>query len=198
MLSFAAAVFLLLITPGPGVLSTAGMGAAYGFRPGLGYVTGLFIGTNMVALAVISGVAAVVLSVPVIRTILLGASVAYLLYLAGRIAFAGSKIAFIEAKTAPGVAAGVLLQAINPKAYAVNTTLFTGFAFYPESFLGETLVKLFIVNAIWIPIHLGWLYAGVALERLNIGARRQFHINVLMALSMLGVVVLAALSGFRG
>jgi hypothetical protein len=32
------------------VLSTAGVGSAYGFRPGLGYVTGLFIGTNLVAL----------------------------------------------------------------------------------------------------------------------------------------------------
>ena len=36
MLTFAAAVFLLIVTPGPGVLSTAGVGAAYGFRAGLG------------------------------------------------------------------------------------------------------------------------------------------------------------------
>ena len=30
MLTFALAVFLLIITPGPGVLSLAGVGAAYG------------------------------------------------------------------------------------------------------------------------------------------------------------------------
>ncbi|WP_212523352.1 LysE family transporter [Actibacterium sp. MT2.3-13A] len=198
MLSFAAAVFLLLITPGPGVLSTAGVGSGFGFRFGLRYVAGLFIGTNLVSVAVISGLAAIVLGVPVIRTALLLASAAYLLYLAGRIAFAGSKIAFIEAKAAPGILAGILLQLINPKAYAVNTTLFTGFAFYPDSLAAETAMKLMILNAIWIPIHLAWLYAGVALKRFELAAHHQFRINVVMALSMLAVVALALLSGFNG
>ena len=95
MLTFALAVFLLIITPGPGVLSTAGVGAAYGFQPGLRYVMGLFIGTNLVGLAVISGLAAIVFSVPVVRGVLMAASLAYLVYLAGRIALAGSKLAFI-------------------------------------------------------------------------------------------------------
>ncbi len=194
MFTFAAAVILLIITPGPGVLSTAGVGAAYGFRPGLTYVTGLFLGTNMVALAVITGLAAIVLSVPGLREALMAASVAYLLYLAARIAFAGSRIAFVEAKSAPGIGAGLLLQAINPKAYAVNTALITGFAFYPASLAVETGLKLVIMNLIWIPIHLGWLWAGVALHRLNLPDRTQRAINYGMALAMLGVVALAILS----
>ncbi|WP_343115624.1 LysE family translocator [Ostreiculturibacter nitratireducens] len=197
MLTFAAAVILLIITPGPGVLSTAGVGAAYGFRFGLRYVAGLFIGTNMVSLAVISGLAAVVLGMPAVRTVLMVASIAYLLYLAARIAFAGSRIAFIEAKAAPGIGAGVLLQAINPKAYAVNTALFSGFAFYPASLAVETLTKLVILNAIWIPIHLGWLWAGVTLHRLNLPARTHRRINYAMALAMLGVVALAIISAAR-
>ena len=114
MLTYAAAVVLLILTPGPGVLSIAGVGAAYGFRAGLRYLIGLFLGTNLVLAAVITGLAAIVLSVPAIRTVLMIASVAYLLYLAARIALAGSRIAFIEAKTAPGVGAGVLLQVVNP------------------------------------------------------------------------------------
>lgn len=194
MLTFAAAVILLIITPGPGVLTTAGVGAAYGFRPGLSYVAGLFIGTNLVALAVITGLAAIVLSVPAIRSVLMVASVAYLLYLAARIAFAGSRIAFIEAKAPPGVMAGILLQAINPKAYAVNTALITNFAFYPASLAIETGLKLLIINAIWIPIHLGWLWAGVALHRLNLPDRTQRAINYAMALALLGVVALALVS----
>ena len=32
MLTFAITVFLLIVTPGPGVLSTAGFGAAYGYN----------------------------------------------------------------------------------------------------------------------------------------------------------------------
>ena len=44
MFTFVSAVFLLIISPGPGVLTTAGTGAAYGYNSGLSYVTGLFIG----------------------------------------------------------------------------------------------------------------------------------------------------------
>ncbi|MBP0481169.1 LysE family translocator [Sagittula salina] len=197
MLTFAAAVFFLIVTPGPGVLSTAGVGAAYGFRAGLRYVTGLFIGTNLVTLAVVSGVAAVVLSVPVVRWVLMAASIAYLIYLAARIAFAGARIAFIEAKAPPAILAGIALQAINPKAYAVNTTLYAGFPFAPDNLLFETLAKLVIVNAIWIPIHLGWLWAGASLHRLNLSERAQHRINLAMAASMLMVVALALISGIR-
>ncbi|EBA05780.1 transporter, LysE family protein [Sagittula stellata E-37] len=197
MLTFAAAVFFLIVTPGPGVLSTAGLGAAYGFAAGLRYVGGLFIGTNLVALAVISGVAAIVLSVPVVRWVLMAASIGYLLYLASRIAFAGSRLAFIEAKAPPALGSGILLQAINPKAYAVNTTLFAGFPFAPDNLVYETVAKLLIANAIWIPIHLGWLFAGASLHRLNLSDRNQRSINVAMAASMLLVVALALYSGLK-
>ena len=90
MLSFITAIFFLLITPGPGVLSTAGVGSGFGFRPGLVYIVGLFIGTNLVALAVVSGLAGIVLAEPYVRTILLLASTADLYYQAARIAFSGA------------------------------------------------------------------------------------------------------------
>lgn len=197
MLTFAAAVFFLIITPGPGVMTTAGFGSAYGFRPSLRYVLGLFIGTNIVMLAVMTGVAAIILSIPWLRMVLMIASVAYLLYLAARIAFAGAQISFMEAKTAPGITGGLMLQAINPKAYAVNTSLITGFNYAPDAFLFEMITKALIINMIWIPIHLAWLWAGVALHRLNLPARTQRAINIAMALSMIGVVALALWSAAR-
>lgn len=194
MITFIAAVFFLIITPGPGVLSTAGVGSAFGYQAGLRYVGGLFVGTNLVSLAVVTGLAAIVLSVPVVRTVLLYASAVYLLYLALKIALSGSKIAFIKAERPPGFIGGLALQAINPKAYAVNTALFTGFAFLPDSLLAETLLKFLIMNAIWVPIHLLWLSAGVYLHRLNLSEHMHFIINVAMAICMLSVVGLAALA----
>lgn len=191
MIEFAAAVLFLIITPGPGVLSAAGVGSGFGFRPGTNYIGGLFIGTNLVSLAVISGAAALVFSVPGLREILLYASAAYLFYLALKIAFSGSKIAIIAADRAPGIPGGIALQAINPKAYAVNTTLFSGFAFWPENFAVEVAVKLLIINLIWLPIHFLWLYAGVSLRRLDLKSRTQFIVNLLMAVSMLASVGLA-------
>jgi threonine/homoserine/homoserine lactone efflux protein len=194
MFAFVIAVLLLLATPGPGVLSTAGVGAAFGFRPGLRYVTGLCIGTNLVALIVVSGLAAVILANPWARNGLLLASAIYLGYLALRIAFAGRRIAFITATSKPGLRAGLLLQLINPKAYAVNLTWFSGFVLLPESLLLETLVKFLIINLIWIPIHLLWLMAGSAVNRLDLSPRIHFCINATMALAMLVVVALAIFS----
>ena len=188
---FIAAVFFLLITPGPGVLSTAGVGSSFGKQAGYRYVLGLFIGTNLVALAVVTGLASIVLTVPALRTVLLYASITYICYLALRIALAGSKIAFIENSRAPGISDALLLQAINPKAYVVNTTLFTGFGFNHMALWQETLWKFLLINAIWIPIHLLWLSAGIGLKQLNLSSRVQRAINILMALSLIMVVALA-------
>jgi len=164
MIVFFLAVLFLLITPGPGVLSTAGVGAAFGFRAGLA------------------------------RNVLLIMSTVYLFYLAVRIAFAGRKIAFISAAAKPGLRAGVLLQLINPKAYAVNLTWFSGFVLLPESLLLETLLKFLIINLVWIPIHLLWLLAGSSVNQLDLSPRSHFLINAAMATAMLAVVVLAIVS----
>ena len=196
MLTFAISVFLLIITPGPGVLSTAGFGAAYGFKQSLRYVFGLFLGTNLVFLAVASGLIAVLLSVPSLRIFLLFLSTCYLFYLASKIALAGSNIAFIKAKAPPGITSGVLLQAINPKAYVVNTTFVSGFAFYQSSFVIELIIKFFIINAIWIPLHLLWLYAGTVLHELNLSNKNQRIINLMLSFSMIAAVVISILYSF--
>ena len=90
MIVFALAVFFLMATPGPGVLSVAGVGASFGVRPGARYIGGLFIGTNLVAFAVVSGLAALILADARVRTVLFVLSFGYLTYLALRIALAGS------------------------------------------------------------------------------------------------------------
>lgn len=192
MLTFALAVFFLIITPGPGVLSLAGVGSAFGYRDGLRYLIGLFIGTNVVCLGVISGLAAVMFADPRIRVAFALASAAYLGWLAFRIAFAGTRIAFIERTIPPGVKGGVLLQAINPKAYAVNTALFSGFAFLPAAPAAEMAIKLVILNLLWIAIHVLWLWVGVTLRRLKLPAGTQRKINFGMAASMMIAVALAA------
>ena len=197
MTYFIVSVFLLLITPGPGVLSTAGVGAAFGRDAGLRYIIGLFIGTNLVALAVVTGLATIILSVPWLRTVLLFLSAGYLFWLALKVALSGSKIGFIEASRSPGIIDGILLQAINPKAYVVNTTLFSGYAFDNQSFMLETLAKFVVINAIWIPIHLLWLAAGMTLKRLALTPSTQRFINMVMALAMVAVVILALYSTYQ-
>lgn len=193
MIAFALAVFLLLLTPGPGVLSLAGVGAAFGWRQGISYLSGLFIGNNLVCIAVISGLATMILASPSIRMALLIISAAYLGYLAFRIAFSSVKIAFIQMPK-PGLGTGTTIQLINPKAYAVHITLFSGFAFYPNDFFIETAVKLLIANVIWILIHFFWLYLGVKINQLELPEKVQRNINVFMAICLLAVVGLSVWS----
>ena len=96
MLAFAIVSLLMFITPGPGVLSLAGVGAAFGWQHGLRYMAGLFAGHFLVSIAVITGLAAIILAEPIIRTLLLLVSAGFLGYLALRIALAGSNISFIQ------------------------------------------------------------------------------------------------------
>ncbi|NNE54064.1 MAG: LysE family translocator [Sulfitobacter sp.] len=194
MIEFVIAVFFLLITPGPGVLTTAGIGAAFGYRAGLGFLAGLCLGGFINMMLVISGLAAVVLAIPSLRLVLLIASVSYLTYLAFRIASAGAKIGFQPATKPLGFVNGLALQFINPKAYVVATTLFSGFAFMSATPVLEVFVKLVLFNAIWVPVHLIWLWAGTKLGSLDLHHVTQRVINVGMAVSLLVVVGVALLA----
>ena len=193
MNSFALAVLLLTITPGPAVLTLAGVGSAFGWRHGMSFLLGLLVGVHLVCFAVISGLAALIIADPVVRIVLLLASSVYLGYLALKIALAGTKIGFIHI-AAPGVITGIMLQLINPKAYAVNTVLFSSFAFYPQNFFVETGLKLLISNALWIPIHLMWLYAGVKVSQLDLPVQTHKMINFAMSGCLLAVAGLSVVS----
>ena len=196
MINFAIGVFFLIITPGPGVLSVAGVGAAFGYKSGVRYIMGLCLGTNLVALAVVSGLATLVLSNSPLRLTLMLCSSLYLLFLAYKIAMRGVTVSFSKSESEPGIIAGILLQLVNPKAYAVNTAMYTGFLIHPNNIALEIGVKFVIMNLIWFPIHLFWLFLGVYLKSLNLSTNLQFKINFFMALALVIVVILALLSSF--
>ena len=194
MTTYILAVIFLIITPGPGVLTTAGVGSGYGFRAGLPYLFGIVWGSLIVLTSVATGLAALVFSIPFIRSILLFASLGYLIYLAFRIASSGSTIAFINTDKPLGFLNGVTLSVINPKAYAVATTLFSGFPILPDSPVAEAIVKIVVFGSISVPMHFLWLFAGATLKNLGLGSKATRAINIAMAIAMLAVVGLAVYS----
>jgi threonine/homoserine/homoserine lactone efflux protein len=54
-----------------------------------------------------------------------------------------------------------------------------------------------IANVIWMALHILWLFAGVRVNRLELPARTQRLINMLMAICLLAVVVLSVWSLLR-
>ena len=193
----AAFVLGLIFNAAPGAVfaETIRRSMSGGFREALILQLGSLTGDALWAILGLLGIG-VLLQSPSLQFPIAIAGSAYLGYLAFKIAFTGAKIAFIH-MSKPGLLSGLTLQLINPKAYAVNTTLFSGFAFYPDSFFVETALKLLIANMIWIVLHMVWLYAGVRVNRLELLARTQRLINMLMAICLLAVPVLSVWSLLR-
>ena len=194
MVTFALAVFFMIATPGPAVLALAGVGAAFSFKDGLRFLIGLTIGYLLVWALVITGLASVVFSVSYMRTIFLIISSGYLIYLSFKIMMKGSKIAFIRPENLPNLFDGIILQLVNPKAYAFHSILFSGFVIYPNDIILETIWKFIIMNAIWIPLHLVWLFMGASIKKINLNPYIQRKINLVMGLSLFLVAILSFLS----
>ena len=193
MLTFAIAVFVLAATPGPALLSILGTGAAFGFRVGLKYVTGALVGANVVILLVISGLANFLEGLPQIRVILIFISFCYLSYIAFQIATSNSNSGLERTTNLVGFKDGVIIQLINPKAYAVALALFSGFPFSKQTLFVEIYLKLLITNVIFIPAYLAWLLAGVKLHSLNLSHKKVREVKITLAFLMLVAALVSVL-----
>ena len=197
MITFAIAFFLMIITPGPAVLSLAGTGASFGWRPGVFYLLGLFIGTNAVMILVITGLKGILFAVPYVESAFLSISLTYLTWIAWRISFSQNKTTIKKSKKAPSFLEAIFLQLINPKAYIVNGVLFAGFPIETFTLQKEIISKIIIINLVWIPVHFFWLWLGIKLRSWGLESGKQKTVNKLMGLSLLIVIILAALSSIN-
>tara|TARA_B100000579_G_scaffold84543_1_gene66003 strand:- start:1848 stop:2438 length:591 start_codon:yes stop_codon:yes gene_type:complete len=194
MATFAIAIFLMIITPGPGVLSLAGTGAGFGWRPGIFYLLGLFIGTNSVMILVITGLKGVLFKIPFVEPVFLIVSLSYLTWIAWRIAFSDNKTTITSIKKEPTFFEAIFLQLINPKAYLVNGILFAGFPIENLNLNEEIIAKVIIINLVWIPVHFFWLWLGIRLRSWGLESGKQKKVNKFMGFSLFVVVILAGIS----
>ena len=182
----------MMVTPGPGVLSLAGVGAGFGWKVGMMYLIGLFLGTNGVALLVVLGFKKFLFEIDGVEITFLLLSLSYLSFLSWRIATSDNKTGFKQSLKAPRLYEGIFLQFVNPKAYVVQGHLFVVLSIGMASFNTEIIVKFIIVNSIWIPIHLLWLWLGISLKKWSLSVNKQIWVNRGMGLALFAVVVLSA------
>mgnify|MGYP001282844092 FL=1 len=192
MITYIVISFLMMVTPGPGVLSLAGVGAGFGWKVGMMYLIGLFFGTNGVALFVVLGFKQFLFEIDGVEITFLLLSLSYLSFLSWRIATSDNKTGFKQSLKAPRLYEGIFLQFVNPKAYVVQGHLFVVLSLGMASFNTEIIVKFIIVNSIWIPIHLLWLWLGISLKRWSLAVNKQIWVNRGMGLALFAVVVLSA------
>jgi threonine/homoserine/homoserine lactone efflux protein len=188
MLTFILAVFVLVATPGPALLSILGIGSAFGFKVGLSYAAGVVVGANIVCLMAVSGLVTLLTAFPTLHLLSKIISGCYLFYLAYRIATSNPELQTTDHIPRIGFLDGIIIQFFNPKAYAVALALFSGFPLYEQSFILESALKFLIINMIWIPAHLAWLYIGLTLNNVKLNPEKKRILNLIFAAMMISAV----------
>jgi threonine/homoserine/homoserine lactone efflux protein len=179
-------------SPGPSTLSLVAVSAAYGVRPAVAYGVGLVVGATAVLLAVATGVTAVLVALPMVRRLLLMVAVAYVLWLAVRLASSSTFGGLDVAAGRPSVWGGVLLGALNPKAWGALAAVFLSGRLAPAPVL-DTTAKVVVLTALIVVVHAGWLVAGRLLAPALRAPRRARAVNLalagLLALAMVPALV---------
>lgn len=167
------------ITPGPNNLMLMASGANFGFRRTLPHMLG--VGLGFVFMVVLVGVGLIQLfdAYPLSYTVLKVVSVAYLVFLAWKIATAapadgaktsGKPFTFLQA---------ALFQWVNPKAWAMALTAVSVYA--PSQSLAAITLVAVIFGAINLPSVGSWTLLGQQMQRLLTSPRRLRTFNLAMA-----------------
>jgi threonine/homoserine/homoserine lactone efflux protein len=182
----------LMGTPGPATISLTAAGSAHGIRRCVGFLIGIIAGTLLVLLAVATGVTAVLLAAPGVRSALVVASAAYILWLAYHVATA-PPLAGRGAAPAPSTAGGAFLGVANPKAWLAIAAVFASVHLDDRGFT-DAAAKVTILSVMIVLINTAWLLAGASFAPLLRDARRARIVNVALAL-VLVVATAATLAG---
>ena len=188
LLALAAFALVSSITPGPNNLMLMTSGINFGFARTVPHMLGVAIGFTVMIVAVGAGVATVLTVVPGLLGIIKWLSVAYLLYLAWKIATAPAKpldgtggakpMTFLQAAA---------FQWINPKAWTMALTAAS--AYLPPDDRGRGLIVLAVVfGAINLPSVGLWAVMGVSLRRFLADPQRLRAFNVAAALTLVATL----------
>lgn len=185
--SFSLASIALLASPGPATVALAASGASFGLRRSLKFYFGIVVGLIPAIALVAGGVFVALRAVPMVSSVLFAVSVAYILYLAVKIALA-PPLSNPDEVTSPGFLSGFILGITNVKAYAVFGALFGGFAL-GISDQWDVLIKASICMVVIVVFDFLWLATGSNLRHFFTDPIFNRILNISLAVLMLVMVV---------
>ena len=179
--AFMAFAFVTSVTPGPNNLMLMNSGASFGIRKTVPHVLGIVVGFICMLLLVGLGIMQIFQRFPVSYDILKILSIAYLLYLAFKIATSHTTLEHNATKTKPfSFIQAAMFQWINPKAWTMALTALSIYA--TSSDLNTVLFVTLIFAVINLPaISLGVLL-GQKMQRFLTSRKRLKAFNVTMAM----------------
>ncbi|KQW51534.1 MULTISPECIES: LysE family translocator [unclassified Roseateles] len=177
--------FVTSITPGPNNLMLLASGTNFGWRRSLPHLLGISFGFAVMLVLVGLGLGEVFTRYPGLHDVLKWASLAYLLYLAYKVATAAPPTAGDPSGQGRpmGFGAAALFQAVNPKAWAMSLTAVTA---YGELGIAALAAVFVLVNlpccGSWALLGeqmRRWLHRPRALQAFNWGAAALMVVSVL-------------------
>ena len=156
--------FVASITPGPNNIMLLASGVKFGFVRTVPHMLGVCIGFMIMIVAVGLGIEQAFVAFPVLYTVLKWVSVAYMVWLAWKIANAGPIKGDATGTEKPMTfLAAALFQWVNPKAWAMILTAVTAYT-VPTNFLISSLLMTAVFGAMCILSIACWTGFGVGLR----------------------------------
>jgi threonine/homoserine/homoserine lactone efflux protein len=189
LLAMLAFGFAMTATPGPNTLMLLASGVNFGFRPTLPHMVGIMFGLGTMLLAVGLGLGALLAAVPGLLTAMKLASIAYMLWLAWRIATAagvgegeagGRPMTFLE---------GAAFQWVNVKAWMMIMGAISVYAPPGYGPLEKALYLSLVMLIAGAPAMHVWTLFGVGIRRFLQNPRALRAFNVTMALLLVASLI---------
>ncbi len=181
-------------TPGPNTTVSTAMAANFGLRRAMQFVCAVPVGWGLLFSVCAAGLGAMVLAVPMLRLAIQGLGVAYLLWLAFKLATTKTLAQADAAVLNVGFVQGVLLQFVNIKAWMLALTVVGGWLAGREDVLARFAITLPVMLAFGFFSNLfyavlgslarQWL-SGPLREGLPTGLRLQWFNRAMAALLVL-------------
>jgi len=192
LIAFAAFTVAAAATPGPSNALLTATGAQLGLVRGLPALVGASLGMATLMFVVMLGLGAIILGTPLLLVVVKALGAAALLWLAWRIARAGSHEGV--GGRALGFGAMIAFQWVNPKGWVVCASAAAAFL-DPQA--GSAIVQAATLASTFalltLPSFLPWLAAGALLQRALGSERvaRRFNVamGVLLAVSVFLLVL---------
>jgi threonine/homoserine/homoserine lactone efflux protein len=185
LIALATFAFVASITPGPNNLMLLASGVNFGFARTLPHMLGVGFGFMFMILCIGFGVGQLFAAFPVLYTVLKVLSVAYMLWLAWKIANSGPiEAAETSANSKPmGFWAAAAFQWVNPKAWAMALAAVANYTM-PSSYLFSVGVMALVFGAVNIPSIAAWAGFGAAMSDVLRDPVRVRIFNNAMALAL--------------
>lgn len=176
-----------IFSPGPNNVMLTASGVNFGFRRTLPHMMGINFGFALMTLGVGLGLGGVFARFPEIHLVLKYVSIAYLVFLAWKIARAGEAsgtgkrakpLTFLQA-------AG--FQWVNPKAWAISVGAVATFTTVGGNLMGEVLLMSVVFLLVSFPSTSTWAFFGTVIARFLHNPKRLRIFN----LSMAGLLLLS-------